>query len=272
MVKVNAIIKRPFGTPVKCEYVVTRNDDETFDEFRFSSKRRESGNFRVDSLKRYEGGVHNFSKKITSMIVEKKHKLIALYLTLLPHSVGFVHHREGLHTAEGFLVDRDDDLPIDELVENGGTKEDYEEFVRFANESATVVEPGLIGAGGHQDISSFFVKKRQSGESEPKPLKKTKSAAIDDNETKELEDPEGIEKEYSESIVGMANISLDNLSIPKELNVKVNPFRVCKIKESMIKRYDPSLSIPVVCPVDAKESVNLKDVKGRHFLVVQKTV
>ena len=60
-----------------------------------------------------------------------------------------------------------------------------------------------------------------------KPQKKSKSAEIDELEASELAD--GLEKEYQRSYVGMANISLDNISISKDLDVKVNQFRVYRI-------------------------------------------
>ena len=39
----------------------------------------------------FGGGVNSFSKRVT---VEKKQTLWALHFSLLPYSVGFVHHRE----------------------------------------------------------------------------------------------------------------------------------------------------------------------------------
>ena len=116
--------KIPWGTPNKCEYVLTKDKDcgGTYGEFKFTTKRRETEKFREDGLNSFEDGVSNFSKKITSMIVLKQQKLLSMYLTLLPHSVGFEHHREGLHHDEGILVDNgEDNLSIDDLVNNGGS-------------------------------------------------------------------------------------------------------------------------------------------------------
>ena len=49
--------------------------------------------------------------------------------------------------------------------------------------------------------------------------------------------------------------------------MKINPFRVQFIMNSMRKCYDPSLSILVVCPVDTKE---VKNVQSCKYYVVQK--
>jgi hypothetical protein len=265
--KSNAIVKIPWGTPNQCKFLVTQKGNEKIGEFIFTTKRREVEKFKEHSLNSFEGGVNSFSKKITCLIVEKKQHLLAVYLTLLSHTVGFVHHREGLHTEDGFLVEAGDDaLKICDLEKNGGSMEDFAEFVRFANENAQVVKATSIEG---QDISTFFSKKRKSVESNKTP-KKSKAATIDDMEDKELKDKEGLEKEYSQSFVGLANIPLENISVSGELDVKVNKFRVYSVVQSMRKRYDPSMSVPVVCPADVNTAVDLRNVKNQKFFVVQK--
>ena len=207
--KSNASVKIPWGTPNQCNYLVTQKGNEKFGEFKFTTKRREVEKFREDSLNSFEGGVNSFSKKITCLIVEKKQHLLATYLTLLPHTAGFVHHREGLHTEDGFLVDAgDDDLKIGDLERHGGSIDDFAEFVRLANESAKLVK---VTSSEGQDISTFFSKKRKTVESNKKTEKKSKAATIDDMEDQELKDTDGLEKEYSKSFVGLANIPLENI-------------------------------------------------------------
>ena len=50
-------------------------------------------------------GVSNSAQKLTSMVIEKKQKLLSHFLTLLPHTEGFVHHRDQYHDFNGFLAD-----------------------------------------------------------------------------------------------------------------------------------------------------------------------
>ena len=268
--KTSSIVKIPWGTPIKCEYIITKKEGETFGEFKFTNKRRETEMWREDALNSFEWDVNSFSRKIASMIVEKKQKLLAIFLTLLPHSLGFVHHRPGLHSEEGFITgDLDESHSSDHIVKNGGTLADYLEFIKLANESAKPVE-NKSGASG--DISQFFVKKSKPAATGTK-SKKSKLEIIDDSENSELRDPGGIEQEYKNSIEGMANIPLVNISIPEELGVKVNPFKVYKIKESIMKRYDPSLTVPVLCPVDARDGIDLQNsqkTRMQKFYVVQK--
>ena len=89
-------------------------------------------------------------------------------------------------------------------------------------------------------------------------------------EASELSDADGLEKEYQRSYVGMANISLDNISISKDLDVKVNQFRVYRIMSSIKNKYDPSMSVAVVCPEEGQSVKDLKNVQGQKFVVIQK--
>ena len=82
--------------------------------------------------------------------------------------------------------------------------------VKFAHDSAEEVEATSASA---QDISRFFGPKRKNVDSAAKPPKKSKAAVIDELEASELADSDGLEKEYQQSYVGMANIPLDNISI-----------------------------------------------------------
>ena len=68
--KSNANVKIAFGTPEKCDLVVSKDKDETYETLVFTSKRKETARFRVDTLNSFEGGVNYFSKKITSLVVE----------------------------------------------------------------------------------------------------------------------------------------------------------------------------------------------------------
>ena len=54
-------------------------------------------------------------------------------------------------------------------------------------------------------------------------LRKTSQAAVvNEKERGELEDKEGIEKEYQKSFVDLANLPLDKITISSELEAKIN--------------------------------------------------
>ena len=213
-------IKIPWGPTVKCMYLVSKVEEDFVGEFQFHSKRHDTEKFKESSLNSFEGGVDMFSKRVTALIVEKKQSLLAIYLSFLPHSVGFIHHRVGYHTAEGLPIDDVGGFDTNEFEKNGGSLADYREFVKFAHQCSEAVESSSKGA---RDISSFFESKRKNtDQSTSKPSKKSRAETIDDLEDFELNDSEGLEKEFKTSFVGMANIPLGNISISSELEVKVN--------------------------------------------------
>ena len=258
----NAKVKIPWGTPVKCEFLRTREGDETFGEFEFTGK-KEVVKLKASELYSFGGEVNPFSRRISSMIVDKREVLLAAYLSLLPHTVGFVNYREEVHSPEGFLIDGSG-LTKDDLEKIGGSLEEFSDFVKIALGSAKVVRKAA-------DIRQFFEpKKRKQSNSRSTCAKKSKAETIDERERFELTDSDGIEKEYQKSFVGLANIPLENIKISQDLEANINKHRVNRIIESMVNKYDPSISIPVVCPEDGQTVFDLTNVKNQKFVVVQK--
>ena len=267
--KQSARVKIPWGSLAKCEYQETRVDDENVGEFKFTNKRGEITKLRKSILNSFEWGANLFSKRITAMIVEKKEVLLALYLSLLPYTPGFVLHTMDVHSVDGFRLEEDNGIKEEDLVKNGGSLTEFKDFVKIALECAEVVQP--LEKDSSTDISKFFGPgKRKLQEPKSKAAKKSKADTIDENEQRELLDEEGLEKEYQKSFVGMANIPLDNISISEDLKVKLCKFRVYKIMESIQNKYDPSQSIPVVCPADDQSGIDLKNVEKKKYTVVQK--
>ena len=167
-------------------------------------------------------------------------------------------------------------MNIKDLQDAGGSVEDYDQFVEFAKESAPVdmaVSSGKALEELADRIQSSRKRKATTNNKEmqeeknPKEKKLSKSDIIMKNEKQELEDESGLEKAYQSSFCGVAHISLDNISVCPQMELKINPFRVQYIKTSMKKRYNPSLSVLVVCPVDDSKKL---DVERDKFFVVQK--
>ena len=272
--KTKSAPKIPFGPPVKCEYFLRKSvDGETMGAFHFTNKRRESAVFYEPLMNCFnvEGGVNDFSKKMTSMIMEKKQKLLAFYLSLLSHTRDFVHHREELQDKNGFMID-DDGIQERDLQINGGCLAEFEDFVEIAKSSSLVVENedgGVSGSNGNP-LSKYFqqISKKSKNSISP-PKKKTKADLRNENEQREIEDTVGLEQKYIKSYHGLAKIPLESISVAPELKLQVNMIRVRSIAESM-KKYDPSLSVLVVCPENLNEEVNLTDVKAAKFHCIQK--
>ena len=135
----NVKIKMPFGPPVLCEYSVKKGDDGAVGDFVFMNKIKQRGLFPERCLNNFETGVCAFSRMITRLCVEKKEKLLAKYLSLLPHSENFIHHEEELHNRDGFLVDGTG-VQEEDLKGDGGTLEEYRDILRMAKESAKAAE------------------------------------------------------------------------------------------------------------------------------------
>ena len=100
-------------------------------------------------------------------------------------------------------------------------------------------------------------KKRKAEAVGTKPVKLSKNMIVNNNEKMELEDSEGLEKKFQSSYLGLAWISIDNISISKELNIKPNIYRVYNIMEIIAAKYDPSLTVVVVAPEDESQDIDL---------------
>ena len=99
--------KSLFGSPIKCELIQKKIAGEETKLFKFTNKRREAHSFTVNLFNSFSIGesVTDFSRRITNMIVSGRLNVLALYLSILPYSTGFVHHRAESHTNDGLCVD-----------------------------------------------------------------------------------------------------------------------------------------------------------------------
>ena len=259
--------KVPWGPPVSCEYRL-RKDSQTGEiekEFRFINKRRETANFSAKLLNniKTETDVTAFGQRVTSLVIAEKKHLLANYLTLLQHAKDFIHHSSG-HDEDGFSLDGQG-VTLKNLEENGGSLTELRSFVEVAKSGVHV------NVNIEKLIQVKAKGKRTAGGNEEgaKPAKMSNAATINYNEKKELEDPNGLEKQLQDAYIGVAWIPLDSISVSKDL-VKVNIFRVYSIADNIRKKYDPSLATAVICPVDDSEEIDLDNCDDRKYFVVQK--
>ena len=263
----NVKVKLPFGPPVLCEYNVKQGDDGSVGNFVFTNKSNQRGLFPESCLNNFETGVCEFSRKITRLCVEKKQKLLSMYLSLMQHSENFLHHQEEFYTTEGCLVDGTG-VQEEDLKTEGGTMEEYRDMLRMAKESA---KAAISVEKGMQDISRFFElkgKKRKANDNSLGSL--TKQARMDMDEKKELEDEAGLETNYMNSYVGLFRVRLANIKVSDEMKSIINPNRVETILASIRKWYDPSLSVFVICPENEDAVVTADNVNTVSFIAVQK--
>ena len=165
--------------------------------------------FKISQLNSFEGGDNLLSKKITSMVMDKKEKQLARFLSLLPFSAGFSMHRAELHSDFGeMLDDLIDDRGGKNMEDDENLLNEYKAFVVAATESAKVI------TRESSDIRNYFGTKRKStSESGRNPGRKSKAVLVNERENLELQDNAGLEKEYQQSFVGLASIPLENINI-----------------------------------------------------------
>ena len=234
--------KVPFGPVRSCELrkkCGVSGAEEEITEYKFVNARHEAVALPDNILNNLEFEVNSFSRSVTELYVEKKKKLLAVYVSLINNSENFVHHSVDLHTADGLNL-----LEVEKGEESigaaGGSLDHFRQFVIVAKENAMVVESGekaldeivtrrkLAGTGG---------KRAAVAPPQPENPKLSRVEIIENKEKEALEDEGGLEAEYRGSYVGVAQIPLENISISKEMDVKVMPFRVNFIMSSMRKRY-----------------------------------
>ena len=264
----NSPVKVPWGTPMKCEFQISRDKSgKSVGEFVFVNRKKQDVICGESSLYGFDGGRNRFQKRVVSLIVDGKQTLLSLYLSLLTHSSGFPHHCMGIHSSEGFIIEKEHEIK-EEINRLGGSLASYIEFIEIVHE---VAEDLSENGSSQQSITSYFLPKRGCDDTtRGNATKKSKAAVVRDLEERELSDEAGIEKEYQNNMFGFANIPLKNLVISETAGVEVNQLRVSRIIDSIKTRYDPSLSIPVVCPTEGNIVTNIQDVKSQMLLVVQK--
>ena len=264
-----ASVKIPFGPPVKCEYRERKAGQDIVREFKFENQRRESIALGETIFNNLEFGVNSFSKFVTSMYVNNKKELLALYLTMINCSENFVHHREGTHSTLGLSLNDGSGVVEGSLAAAGGSVEDFQKFLTIVKENATMVDSANKGPIG---IAKYFkpTNKRKVSEESANGTKLSKTETVAENEKKEIEDKDGLEQVYKQTYYGVAHVPIENISVSPEMELKVNKFRVKMIEENMRKRYDPSQSVLVVCPEVDGSNFDGDNVEKLKFFVIQK--
>ena len=256
----NSSVKIPFGPPSGCELRVRKDGDKTVSEFKFKNLRHQSVALQDTLLNNLLPGVTPFSQKITSLCIDKR-KLLSVYLSFINSCEDFIHHRDEIHSPDGFLLS-DGEKSLVSISGAGGSLEDFREFVMLARDCAVMVE------SSEKAMERVAGKRKNSDHSASASAPKlSKLEAVVQREENEVKDEEGLEHNYRNSYVGVAHVELKNISVSPEMKVKINPFRVQYIMSSMRKKYDPALSVLVVCQVDDKKKCS--DI-NQEFYVVQK--
>ena len=263
----NLSVKVPWGPPVSCEWTSRQVNSEVKYEYKFRNARGEIGWFDKSIMNNLgsNSGITAFDQYVTKMCTEKKDELLGIYITLMQHSKDFTYNSH-YHDEEGFSSEPGAMTEI-ELLQCGGSRSELENFIGLAKaHSKDVDEVQSILA--HKSKGKRLIDD-DTQDKVLKPPKLSNAVMINNNEKKENEDPKGLEKKMQDSYVMLAWIPLDSISVPKDI-IKVNPYKVQYIMNSIQSKYDPTLTTIKVCPVDDSNKVTEDNIGDREFFVIQK--
>ena len=283
--KAGARVKIPFGPICSCSHAFY--DEKQVFTYTFKNRQNQTKSLPDSLLNNLLLSDNDFSRKVTSLTTGEGNKeVLAMYLSLINYSDGFVYHREGVHNTLGMKIEELEVL-TKKMIDAGGSVNDLKDFICIAKNCAPVVS-GIEEAIIKVDNSVQGSRKRKFDEVPCEIVTNIRERGeggnnsndqIDDDsdemsvhfqnfkEQEELENPNGLEALYQASFCGCAHIPLSNISIPPQFELQKNPNRVKFIKASILKRYRPHLSILVVSPVDDSKPV---DVENDKFFVVEK--
>ena len=265
--KRNSVVKPPWDPPVQCQFRITSDKQVQTEWFRFENKHGSNQHLNVSLLNNLFPGESDFGRTCTSMVVNKKQELLALYMTLLPHSKGFSHHREDLHHASGIRVDGQG-VGEQCLEKLDGSLKKFLEFKTSAEKSAFVVSQSKLEAISKiVEGKGYKKRKSQSEAAVGEGPKISKDEAKIKAQEEEIGNKEGIEQAFVDSFVGQANVKIEKLSISPKICPTVNPFRVNSIAYQMKWRFDPSKIRMIVAPADPSK-FDQDNLPGNEYIVV----
>ena len=267
-----ATFKPPWGTPTSCQMKAYKNDEGCLvDHFRFTVRNGESRNIKGSLFNFFIAGENDFTRKCTTLIIDSRKELLALYMSLLPYSAGFSLHRPDLHLDSGIRKDGKG-ICAEDIVQKGATIEEFMSFKIQAESCA--IEVSKKKAEALSVIAKSLTETNDKGKKcevkhvnddselvNPKVAKRIKVFES------ELNDKKGIESALSDSYVGREDIKIELLSIDKKLSPMYNEFKVDGLVNSMRMRFDPSKIRLTVAPADTT-NFNRQKLSENKYVVV----
>ena len=270
---------RPTWAPVyDCELVSEQLENgQSKQKYKFKNMDNEVKLFDLDLLNPLIFGVNPFTQKVAAMLVQKKNRLLGMYVDLTSKSAEFCGHKEE-HSDTGFLI-ADERRKEGELEDAGGTSVDLELFQKLAKEFA--FKFGDKSDGDKNFRLSSFNKRKITDHFNAGPSKKvTKTHRTENSFRDAIEDEHGLEKTLLNSYVHFQHIEIDNLILSPKLFLPVDEANVRAIMDSMEEQFDPVGAVLTVCPEDlenyegSQNSVNVKFhvMCGQHKFVAMQNL
>ena len=252
--------KSPWGCVMDCSYENVLNENkEPVDYLLIQNRSFQKKGFKVSEMNPFLWTVNDFTTLIHGLRCEGKLRLLSMYLALLPKSIGFTQHKEGVNDDLGFKADNSA-VTEQMLEENGGSKKDFTDFVQVALSSAIVV-------GDRREIVEKLpveANKKKILNHGPAKVKCSKAEKVAELRKAELSDKAGVEIEFLESFIGRADIPLSNLKVSSKVSLPVNQFKVRGLSTLMLENYDPSQMVLMVTPVDVQQ-FNKENLENNQF-------
>ena len=126
-----------------------------------------------------------------------------------------------MHSKEGFLLSGEG-INTMNLEAVGGSSSEYEEFITFARQSAIMAASSDESLVELAEKGKSTSKHKISTEASLKPPKMSRSMILNKKEKEEIDDENGLERDYRGCFTGLAHVPLANISICKEMNARMN--------------------------------------------------
>ena len=260
-------VKPPWDPPVSCEYTVVRRNDVDTEYFKFLSRRGDNQHLPVKRLNNLFAGESDFTRRCTAMIVDSRKELLGLYMTLLPHSKGFSHHRPDLHNELGMRLDGKG-ITVNILIQKMGGIEEFVEFKEMAEKAAFKVTKSRIDAiSAIEELRNCKKRKSEKEGGGGKVVKMTKMQEKVNAQLTEIKDESGVERAFIDSYVGRCDVKIENISVSSKICPRINKYKVDGIANVMMSRFDPSKIHLTVCPADP-QNFDLSRLTENQFTVI----
>lgn len=252
--------KVPFGQIKNCEFLVGQNSKTKMitESFQLTNEDNRKGVFDLNILDMFLKEQNKFTGKCGQLIVEKKFKLLSLYLSLLVRSKSFSSYNSDTHNEQGFRVDGGG-IQAEDLSNEQGSVMEYMEILSVAGANAELSDAPSLPR--KRKITEYF------GTEAAKKKKMNKEDVIQNHFAEELVNDLGVEKMHTVAYEGRADIPIGNLSVSPLLGLPVDQAKVLSIQRDMLDRYNPAKATLTVSPIDGS-SVDLKNISTQKFHVI----
>ena len=273
---------RPSWKPVKnCRiFRETNKENMEVQKFSFLNMDDEENSWEVNRMLPMMFGASSFGQICSMLIVERKQKLLSMYITVTCKSASFITQdcrceETGLK-KEKIEVDEEGYFTEEDIITEGGTLVQLKEFQKAAIDSALLIGNSLQ-ANDQNDSFSIVNQNIQKP-----PSKMTKKERISANFQKEVSSESGIENHFVRSFIDFEVIHINNLKNSPDLYLQENHTKIENLIMSITQIPDPASYVLTVVPEniqkyentceDERCKLNFYVVSGRHRLSAFKEI